>query len=386
MAARPAAPHVTRHATTAPAAPAVAQAPRAQTGPVRAFAVAWAVFWLLLVTVALQDHLRRGHTDLWRPLLWELSSGLVASLLVWRLWPHVPRLDRLLAHPWRWTARPLAALPLLAPLFVGAVFAIRHAVYALVGESYRHAPWPELLVYESLKFAIFYLLFVAVFFGMRSFAAMHTERLRAEAGLALAREAQLAQLAQQIEPHFLFNALNTVASVIPDQPALAEHLLLRLAELLRAATDLTRRPHVTLAEELKLLRAYAEIMGQRFVGRVSMQWQVDETLADCRVPALILQPLLENAFRHGVERHAGRARIDIQVARAERQGTSLLRATVACSLGELAPELPTEPARGVGLANVRRRLALAHDEHATLRLEARAGGGVCATIELPCDC
>ena len=384
--------------------------PAAAPGPARAFLLAWGVFWLLLITVAVQDHLRQGQTDLWRPLLWELSSCAVASLLVWRAWRHVPRLDGRLAQPWRWLALPLTLLPALAPLFVGAVFAIRHGVYALVGQSYRHAPWPEVLAYESLKFAIFYLLFAAVFFGMRSFAALHAERLRAESSVALAREAQLVQLAQQIEPHFLFNALNTVAAAIPEQPARAERLLLRLASLLRAATNLARRPVVSLAEELALLEAYAEIMGERFADRVTLHWHVDESLHACRVPALILQPLLENAFRHGVERHAGPARIEIELVRVvpiAPASSALLgahavaadaapawRATVSCNLGSLPPAHGPQLELGVGLTNVRRRLALAHGEAASLRLERMSadagaeggsgGGGVRVTVELPC--
>ncbi|MCC6851065.1 MAG: histidine kinase [Rubrivivax sp.] len=355
---------------------AAAQAPGGRSAA-RAFVVAWAVFWLLLLTVAVQEHLRFGSpAELWRPLLWEGSSCLVASGLVWLQWRQLPRLDPLLGQPWRWLLRPLVLLPVAAPLFVAAIYAIRHLVHALAGLKYQHPPWPQVLLYESVKFAVFYLLFVAVIFGLRSFAALHAERLRAEANLALAREAQLAQLAQQIEPHFLFNALNVVASAIPEQPALAERLLLRLAALLRAATDLTRRPQVSLGEEVDLLRAYAEIMGQRFADRVSITWQVDQSQREQRVPALILQPLLENAFRHGVERHAGAARIEIEVGRG---GAGLVRASVSCNLGAL----PATPEQGVGLANVRHRLALLYGERASLSLAPRPGGGVVARIEWP---
>jgi len=345
---------------------------------VRPFLIAWAVFWLLMAVVEVQDHWRQGQADLWRPLLWAGSSCLVASMLVALLWRHVPRLDPLLGQPWRWLAWPLALLPLAAPAFVGAVYAIRHGVHALAGLAYQHASWLQVLLYEGVKFSLFFGLFVAMIFGFRSFSALHAERLRAEAHLALAREAQLTQLAQQIEPHFLFNAINTVASAIPDQPALAEHLLLRLAALLRATTDLARRPIVTLDEELALLRAYAEIMGQRFAGRVALEWHVDDSLRGQRVPALILQPLLENAFRHGVERHAGPARIEIEVAPS---GASALRASVACSLGAL----PAALEEGVGLANLRRRLALLHGERASLVLEADPGGGVRAAVEWPAE-
>ncbi|MBL8360455.1 MAG: histidine kinase [Rubrivivax sp.] len=364
-----------------PAAAAVAAAPGWPAGTRRAFVVAWVVFWLLLVTVAVQEHLRQGQPDVWRPLLWELSSCLVATLLLALAWPQVPRLDDRLATPGAWVLPPLALLLVAAPLFVVLVYGLRHGVYALVGQTYRHAPWAQLFVYETIKFSIFYLLFVAVIFGLRSFAAFHAERHRAERGLALAREAQLAQLAQQIEPHFLFNALDTVAAVIPTQPALAERLLLRLAALLRAATDLTRRPFVSVDDELNLLEGYAEIMGQRFADRVSITWSIDPAVRACRAPALILLPLLENAFRHGVERHRGPVAIDIRVGCVNAGRVPQVRASVACSAGHI--EATAAP--GVGLANVRQRLALAHGEAASLEVGPRAGGGVTATVAWPCE-
>lgn len=366
--------------------PATAQPPPAPAGPpltTRAFLIAWVAFWALLLTVALQDHWQRGHTDLWRPLLWELSSCVVASVAMALAWRHLPRLDGRLAEPARWVRWPLALLLPSALAFVAVVYALRHGVYALAGQHYVHPPWPQVLAYEVLKFSMFYLLFAAVIFGLRTFAAWHAERLRAEAHLTAAREAQLLQLAQQIEPHFLFNALNTVASAIPADPALAERLLLRLARLLRAATDQARQPMAPLREELELLRAYTEIMEQRFGERVALRWPslaADPTLGHCQVPTLIVQPLVENAFRHGVEKHPGPVALAIEV---QRDGPRL-RIAVDCSAGHLPG--PAAPASGVGLANVRRRLALLYGNEAQLTLHARIGGGVRATLELPCAC
>ena len=139
------------------------------------------------------------------------------------------------------------------------------------------------------------MLFTAIVFGVRTHAALSEQRLRTQA-------AQLAQLTQQLEPHFLFNALNTIASTIHDKPDLADSLLTRLAALLRATTDLTRRPSCTLDEELKLVDGYAAIMCERFADRVTLRIEVDPAARACRVPTLAIQPLLENAFRHGVER------------------------------------------------------------------------------------
>jgi LytS/YehU family sensor histidine kinase len=325
-----------------------------------------------------QEELRQGSNAIWRPLLWEGTSCLVATLIVAIQWRFALRTDPLLIRPWRWFAAHLAWLPVAAPAFVAAVYGSRHAAYAVAGATYRHWPWGQVFVYESLKFAIFYLLFTAVFFGIRTYAVMVAERVRAERAAALANEAQLLQLAQQIEPHFLFNALNTIAETVHRDPDLADALITRLAALLRAATDLTRRPEATLGEELALLQGYAAIMCERFAGRASVDFDIPEPLRACRVPALALQPLLENAFRHGVEKQAGPVHVRIG---ARREGGRLIIA-VENDAGTL------DPARGdgTGLGNLRRRLATRYGDAASLGLAERAGGGVVATIELPCGC
>lgn len=366
--------YASRPQMDAPAAPAAtepAPPPRRRVG----FVLAWCVFWLLMITVAVQDHLRHGLTDIWRPLLWEGSSCLVATLIAWRLWAAVPRLDDLLGEPWRWFVKGLRWLPPSALLFIAAVYALRHAVYALLGLTYRHDPWATVFVYESLKFSIFYLLFLAVIFGIRSHEAMLAARLRAERAQALSQRAQLLQLTQQLEPHFLFNALNTIAATVHGDPDRADALLTKLAALLRAATDLARRPSGALDDELRLLEGYTAIMCERFADRVQVHFEIGPGTRRCEVPSLLLQPLVENAFRHGVEKHPGPAHITVAAAR--QAGRLVLR--VAQDIGALPPA----PAFGTGLATLQQRLATAYGSAASLRLSPREGGGVVATVELP---
>jgi len=331
--------------------------------------LAWAAFWLLLATVSVQDYLRNeGAHRLWRPLLWEGTSCLVATVMLGVLWQQAPRHDATLTRPARWFALQLRWLPLLAPLFVTLVYALRHAVYAGLGEVYAHQGWGAVYLYECTKFALFFMLFTAIVFGVRTHAALAEQRLRTQA-------AQLAQLTQQLEPHFLFNALNTIASTVHDKPDLADSLLTRLAALLRATTDLTRRPSCTLDEELRLVDGYAAIMCERFADRVSLTLDVDPSARACRVPTLAIQPLLENAFRHGVERSSEPTALTL---RARRLG-SRLRVEVEQSRGEV----PAEPAAGVGFGTLRERLQALHGAQAQVGLTARAGGGVLAWFELP---
>lgn len=346
-----------------------------------AFLAAWVVFWLLLLTLAIQEQLRGGHGAIWQPLLWEGSSCLVASGIVALLWRQLPLLDRLLAQPLRWFAACLVWLPLATIGFVAAIYAIRHGVYAAFGSSYQHAPWSQVIQYESLKFSLFSLMFIAILFGLRSHAALGVARLKVERLLRLTQQAQLQQLTQQIEPHFLFNALNTIASSIHANPDLADTLVLRLSALLRAATDLTRRSEVTLDEELTLLQAFVDIMQARFAPRTMVHWDIDENSRRCMVPTLLLQPLAENAYRHGLAA-IGTAPALLTISLRSRRLGDRLQLEVVDDQGQM----PEPLADGVGLANLRQRLALLHQQAATLELVPRNGGGVVARIELPCGC
>ncbi|MBK9235806.1 MAG: histidine kinase [Rhodoferax sp.] len=350
--------------------------PAARPRPALGFALAWATFCVLLITVGVQDYLRQGGTKLWQPLFWDGSALLVASLIVALQWRRAAALDGNLQRPWRWFLLHLRVLPIIAPVYVAVVFALRHGVYALLGQTYDHEPWSVVFRYEILKFCMFYLLFAAIVFGLRSHAALNQAQLRLARERALTQEAQLLQLTQQIEPHFLFNALNTVAATIATDAELAERLVTQLASLLRAATDLARRPQTTLDEELRLLQAYAAIMCQRFADRVDLRFDIDPRLGECIVPTLCLQPLLENAFRHGVERSSERTTIAV---RAERDGERL-RLIVQDNAGRLT----AAPTDGVGLGNLRQRLATRYGALAHLNLQALAQGGVLAVIELPC--
>lgn len=344
----------------------------------RRLLVAWAGFCLLMVLVGVQEQLFDGASGLaWR-VTDELIAMAVATAVVWRQWRRAPGADRWLTRPATWFWRALRALPLVALAFVATVYGLRHALRALFGLSHEHPPWPLVLGYESLKFGVFFVLFTAIQFGLRSHRALTAERLRAEQLLRLSDQARLQQLTQQVQPHFLFNALNTIASQIHADPDRADALLLQLASLLRATTDIDQRPQHRLVDELALARAYGGLMQHRFGDRVDLVWDVDATdaaLGDTQVPVLALQPLLENSFVHGVERRRAPTHI---VVRARRQGAHL-----RLEVSDDACSHPTLPAEGVGLGNLRARLQALYGDAASLAVQPRAGGGMRSVILLP---
>lgn len=345
------------------------------------FICAWILFWVLMMLVAVQDFVRNEHSyALWKPVLWEGSSALVSSGLVWTQLRATRGASRLLGRPWRWFGQQALWLPMYWIVFTPLAFGIRIGVYALVGQTYYHDPWPQVFLYESMRLSIFVGLFTAVRFGVQSYRALLDESLRVEQANTLLRQAQLQRLTRQMQPHFLFNALNTVSSLIHSDVDQADATLIQLAEVLRATLELGDAHEASLDTELRLARGYAGVMAARFAERVFIAWQVDESLLAERLPVMSLQPLLENVFKHTVERRRGPTRIDIMVAREGRE----LVLRVDDDAGTLAPVSPASETCGIGLANLRARLAALHGVRATLGLCARPSGGVRAELRLPC--
>jgi two-component system, LytTR family, sensor histidine kinase AlgZ len=178
--------------------------------------------------------------------------------------------------------------------------------------------------------------------------------------------ARLAELQSRIRPHFLFNTLNTAVALVRTDPARAEGVLEDLAELFRAAlADGGSGGSVTLGSELELARRYLTIEQLRFGERLRLEWQLDAGAEGARLPPLVLQPLLENAVRHGIEpAETGglvRVRTRARIGRAE--------ITIDNTVGGL----PSRPGHGVALGNVRERLRLLHDLDA--QFEVQRGNG-----------
>jgi two-component system, LytTR family, sensor histidine kinase AlgZ len=177
-------------------------------------------------------------------------------------------------------------------------------------------------------------------------------RLMAKATLPAETTARLAELQSRIRPHFLFNTLNTALTLVRLDPGKAEGVLEDLAELFRVAiTEST--DSVSLGEEVDLARRYLDIEQIRFGSRLHVAWELDAQAASARVPPLLLQPLVENAVRHGVEPspEGGVIRVRTKV----KLGRAVL------SIANSVPKEPSRPGHGMALKNVRERLRLMHD-------------------------
>ena len=189
-------------------------------------------------------------------------------------------------------------------------------------------------------------------------------------------EAELRVLQAQMEPHFLFNTLANVISLIHTHPDRAARLLERLTSLLRASLSRTRRADGTLGDELAVVRAYLDIQSLRMAGRMTYEVDVDPGLEAVRMPPLLLQPLVENAVLHGIEPSAAGGRV---VVRAERSA-GVVRIGVTDDGVGLDPDTAGD---GVGIANVRERLQAAFGARGRLALAETPGGGVSAELLFP---
>ncbi|MFT3719713.1 histidine kinase [Pseudorhodoferax sp.] len=188
--------------------------------------------------------------------------------------------------------------------------------------------------------------------------------LRARSRTPAATAALLAELQARIRPHFLFNTLNSAIALVREEPAKAEALLEDLAELFRHAL-MAPAASVTLGEEIALAERYLAIEEVRFGRRLRVQWSLDPRAEDVRLPPLLLQPLVENAVKHGVEPSDEGA--DIRIS-SECQGT-----TVVIQVVNTVPAGQGPAGHGVALDNVRRRLGLLHDMRGSFQAGMRHG-------------
>jgi hypothetical protein len=330
-----------------------------------------AVVGLLLSASALQAYRLSGGTRPWEPFLWEFSSIGVIGVLALGIHALVGGLR---GRPWPLQlAAHALALPAFSVLHIAGMFGLRLLVYGAVGVDYRPDDVPTLLVYEGGKDAVSYLSFCLISRG----AWMAQAAAQARVELA---ELRLARLADQVQPHFLFNTLNLISAVMYEDVPRADRLLCQLADLLRQTLAAQARAEHTLREELALVQPFLALMQARFgPDRLVVQIAADDAALDCRLPALLLLAPVENAVKHDVARHLGR--VTVAVAAACEGGQ--LRLRVSNHGDRPVPEPQPDPDGGLGLRNLRERLAARHGDAATVSF-GPDGSGRTLKLELPC--
>ncbi len=281
-----------------------------------------------------------------------------------------------------WTARrfPLdparAARHLPAHLLALGTMSVAHTVVYLAvmtgfadGDS-RFADALRHNLVRNLRADVFvYALIVGAYY-------LYTGAVRTRERERALTTARLEALQAQLQPHFLFNTLNSISTlVMQNEREQAVRMLNRLADLLRATLTRTQDQTVLLRDEIELVQRYLDIETVRFRDRLCATISVPPDLMDVRVPVLVLQPLAENAVRHGIAADERAGRVEIRATR--ENGTLYLE------VRDDGPGPPQHPAEGVGLANTRERLRQLYGERGRLRLEHGANGGAVSTVEIP---
>lgn len=200
--------------------------------------------------------------------------------------------------------------------------------------------------------------------------ALDAERLRTQLA-----ESRLEALTAQLQPHFLFNTLQGISTLISRDPVAADEMLANLSDLLREVLRRGGRREVPLCEEMRVLQSYLDISQRRFGDRLSIAVEVDRAIEDAVVPFFVLQPLVENALQHGIASHAGPGHIAISARRVDDR---LMLGVTDDGPGTAAPDA----GRGIGLANTRARLTELYGEEQSLDLR-RTALGFEAAITLP---
>lgn len=316
-----------------------------------------------------------------RPLIEELTGAWGAGLLLTPI-IYIARRFPLDRPGWsrRLPAHALGAAG-FAVAHTSVMWAARAMLFPLVGfGAYDYGLMPVRYAMEAPQQLVLYGLVVAFTHLFDRHHAGRERELRASQLEAQLARAQLHNLQAQLHPHFLFNALNAISSVMYENVPAADQLLTRLAELLRRALQATRTQEVPLREELELLELYLDLMRARFGERLSVEIEVAAEARDALVPALLLQPLVENATVHGVPLPPTPARIEI---RGWREGEMLVLEVEDNGNGLADPEQPLL-GRGVGLTNTAERLRGLYGTAGRLTWRNAETGGLIVAMRLPC--
>ncbi len=335
--------------------------------------VAFVVFSVLGVLFSSQvwvDYTYSGH-----PLPW--TSALALALGQWYLWALLTPVLVSLARRFR-IERP----GVVASLAVHLVASIVCAVSVLIAQSAlaRAVTGVERGPFSLLQAHISFLTYwaiVGVSHAMEYYVSSRERALRAAQLEAQVSAAQLQALRLQLQPHFLFNTLNAIGALMRDNVESADLMLTRLSDLLRATLDTSDVAELPLGRELSLLQPYLDIQTTRIGSRLTLIVDVEPQACDVLVPTLMLQPLVENAIKHGVADRSGPGTVAI--------GARLLPSSaLEIVVRDDGPgPAATWTAGGHGLDNVRRRLLALHGDAASFTLERVESGGAIARVRLP---
>ena len=310
------------------------------------------------------------------PYLWALATPLVLWL-AWRF--------PVAQGTWR---RNLPLHMLFALALMVVINSTFHLLYHLVSgphpEPYDLTDTARTVIYNSSETVGVYGLIILFSHAFNYYKRYREGELRASRLEAHLANAQLQALKMQLQPHFLFNTLHSISALLYKDAEAADRMIARLGDFLRLTLENSGTQEVTLQQELEFLKCYLEIERIRFQDRLTTHLDIDPRTLDAHVPNLILQPIVENAIRHGIAPRSAPGRIEIQAKR----NNGRVRIEVKDNGPGLAPNHSADKRQrdgGLGLANTRARLERLYGEAHRFELANAPEGGLVVTLEIPAD-
>ena len=265
--------------------------------------------------------------------------------------------------------------------FTAVIVVLKYALHvplinAITTDPTRRLDLGTTLTHSYVRESIAFWCMLAVILSLEYYRAERRRELREARLQTQLVEARLDALASQLQPHFLFNTIQGISTLIHRDPRAADTMLARLSGLLRSMLRADGGHEIPLDDELRLLDLYLGIVRERFGERMDARIEVEPATRRCLVPRFLLQPLVENALEHGVARRAGPCRIDVRARRVDDQ----LEITV---YNDAYDGSPSSTSNGVGLSNTRARLRQLYDDNQTLESGPDGAGGYVVTMRLP---
>ncbi len=361
---------------------AAAPEPARRLGPLARFGLIALAFVVLSAFFASEVYLinpiRTEKVPLWQDFVWNFNRWFPWALLT----PLVLLLGRL--FPVGGGRGRFGRMAMHLGFAVAVSFAHSYLVFLFFKAT---APVKLTLTYEYFyihsKYFHWDLLTYGIILGIA--AAFRTARRARERELDASRlrarlvEARLQALKAQVHPHFLFNTLHAISALVPSDPPAAERMISRLSDLLRVTLDRADTQEVPLREEVDVLRLYLEIMAMRFGDRLAADLSIAPETEDALVPAFVLQPLVENAIRHGIMPRAGGGRVAVA---ARREGGRLVLDVDDDGPG-FAARPSGRPGSGFGLQNTRERLTRLYGGRQSLAAGDSPSGGARVRVDIP---
>ncbi|WP_229411206.1 MULTISPECIES: sensor histidine kinase [unclassified Massilia] len=337
----------------------------------RLYAIGWIVYLCILFFAVQVDDLRHGHFN-WRnsgDILWSWPQAFVLALV----WPLSG-----------WIERRRLAVPLLflVHLLSAAIYGIgSYWLLSTMLDTARPLSW---YIWPVLYSMMTYVVIAAIFQTVRMGHARQRQAIAIQQAHTLLVASELNALRNKLNPHFLFNTLHSIIALTRRNPEAAETALFQFSDMLRYVLDTEKSgsDRVTLEDELRFVRDYLELESLRLGPRLKIEWEIDADAAGLPLPALSLQPLVENSIKHAFNPHSrpGLLRIRTRVDEAAR--------LLTMSVGDDGPGADLAAVRqsnGLGIRTVERRLQLEYGPAGALRIETAPGSGFMVTMSIPLE-